>query len=143
MADSVRRRSSGGVLPLGRHTSISGSSLVQCASVSIAPPPLSRGAKRPQPHPVQARTGPRSRGRGATPSSALANASGRLKVALPGINRHHNGRIGLWSPQLLTREGDRVEPLWTLATTVRVGVRGHEHAPDRLDDALLAARTPG
>src|SRR3954447_24809212 len=58
MADSVRRRSSGGVLPLGRHTSISGSSLVQCASVSMAPPPLSRGAKRPQPHPVQARTGP-------------------------------------------------------------------------------------
>src|SRR5215210_4437946 len=26
----------------------------------MAPPPLSRGAKRPQPHPVQARTGPKA-----------------------------------------------------------------------------------
>src|SRR5215203_461224 len=37
MAESVRRRSWGGVLPLGRQASISGSSLIQCASVSIAP----------------------------------------------------------------------------------------------------------
>src|SRR3954464_9958309 len=36
MAEIVRRRSWGGVLPLGRHASISGSSLIQCASVSIA-----------------------------------------------------------------------------------------------------------
>src|SRR3954452_23467710 len=36
MAESVRRRSWGGVLPLGRHASISGSSLIQCASGSIA-----------------------------------------------------------------------------------------------------------
>src|SRR3954452_22370082 len=36
MAEIVRRRSRGGVLPLGRHVSISGSSLIQCASVSIA-----------------------------------------------------------------------------------------------------------
>src|SRR3954453_1479625 len=36
MAEIVRRRSWGGVLPLGRHVSISGSSLIQCASVSIA-----------------------------------------------------------------------------------------------------------
>ena len=36
MAESVRRRSWGGVLPLGRHASISGSSLIQCASDSIA-----------------------------------------------------------------------------------------------------------
>src|SRR5215207_3122648 len=36
MAESVRRRSWGGVLPLGRQASISGSSLIQCASVSIA-----------------------------------------------------------------------------------------------------------
>src|SRR5829696_3321675 len=36
MAVIVRRRSCGGVLPLGRQASISGSSLIQCASVSIA-----------------------------------------------------------------------------------------------------------
>src|SRR4051794_39222171 len=57
MAVIVRRRSWGGVLPLGRHTSISGSSLIQCVSVSMAPPHL-RGAKRLQSEPVQARTGP-------------------------------------------------------------------------------------
>src|SRR3954447_7058643 len=37
MAEMVRRRSFGAVLPLGRQASISGSSLIQCASVSIAP----------------------------------------------------------------------------------------------------------
>src|SRR5215204_3236006 len=37
MAESVRRRSWGGVLPLGRHASIRGSRLIHCASVSIAP----------------------------------------------------------------------------------------------------------
>src|SRR3954468_6514164 len=36
MAEIVRRRSWGGVLPLGRHASISGSSLIQYASDSIA-----------------------------------------------------------------------------------------------------------
>src|SRR4051812_18246127 len=36
MAEIVRRRSWGGVLPLGRHASISGSSLIHCVSVSIA-----------------------------------------------------------------------------------------------------------
>src|SRR5215210_7134170 len=36
MAEIVRRRSFGGVLPLGRQASISGSSLIQCASVNIA-----------------------------------------------------------------------------------------------------------
>src|SRR4051794_9755444 len=38
MAEIVRRRSWGGVLPLGRHVSLSGSSFIQCASASIAPP---------------------------------------------------------------------------------------------------------
>jgi hypothetical protein len=36
MAEIVRRRSFGGVLPLGRHASISGSNLIQCASDTIA-----------------------------------------------------------------------------------------------------------
>src|SRR3954471_11604920 len=36
MAEIVRRRSFGAVLPLGRHASISGSSLIQCASDTIA-----------------------------------------------------------------------------------------------------------
>src|SRR3954467_6020165 len=57
MAEIVRRRSFGGVLPFGRLASTSGSNSAHCASVSIAPP-LSRGAKRPQAHPVQARTRP-------------------------------------------------------------------------------------
>src|SRR3954462_1611893 len=57
MADRVRRRFWGGVLPWGRHASISRSSLIHCASVSMVPP-HPRGAKRPQSHPVQARTGP-------------------------------------------------------------------------------------
>jgi hypothetical protein len=36
IAEIVRRRSFGAVLLLGRHASISGSSLIQCASESIA-----------------------------------------------------------------------------------------------------------
>src|SRR4051812_31591129 len=36
IADSVRRRSFGCVLPLGRHASTNGSKLIQCASDSIA-----------------------------------------------------------------------------------------------------------
>jgi NAD(P) transhydrogenase subunit beta len=35
MAESVRRRSCGGVLPLGLHASISGSNIAHCLSVSI------------------------------------------------------------------------------------------------------------
>src|SRR4029078_12940941 len=58
MADRVRRRFWGGVLPLGGQASISGSSRSHCRSVSIAPP-HPRGAKRLQSEPVQARTGPR------------------------------------------------------------------------------------
>src|SRR3954449_8588427 len=71
MAEIVRRRSCGGVLPLGRHASISGSSVVHCASANIAPP-LSKGAKRPKTYPVQARTGPSAN----TATGAGANASG-------------------------------------------------------------------
>src|SRR3954463_16227371 len=37
MAEIVRRRSWGGVLPLGRHVSISGSRAIHAPSVSIAP----------------------------------------------------------------------------------------------------------
>src|ERR1700712_3656911 len=38
MAEIVRRRSCGGVLPLGRHASIRGSSFLHSASSSITPP---------------------------------------------------------------------------------------------------------
>src|SRR3954462_6267808 len=55
IAESVRRRSWGGVLPLGRQVSISGSSRAHCASVSMAPP-RSGKAKRLRPQPVQDRT---------------------------------------------------------------------------------------
>src|SRR3978361_647397 len=56
MAVIVRRRSCGGVLPLGRHASISGFSFVHSASPSIASP-HSGGGKRPHTEPVQGRTG--------------------------------------------------------------------------------------
>src|SRR3954464_6236668 len=59
MAEIVRRRSWGGVLPLGRHVSISGSSLIQCASASMAPPHPG-GAKCYPGEEGQGRTGPRS-----------------------------------------------------------------------------------
>src|SRR3954465_9927116 len=58
MAEIVRRRSWGGVLPLGRHVSISGSSFIQCASASIAPPHPG-GAKCYPGAEVQGRTGSR------------------------------------------------------------------------------------
>src|SRR3954466_3417070 len=90
MAEIVRRRSWGGVLPLGRHFSISGSSLIQCASVSMAPPhpgwaKCYPGAK------VQGRTGPKlsrectRRGHLSQPSvrRALPDASdARLQVEI-------------------------------------------------------------
>src|SRR3954463_3789681 len=56
MAEIVRRRSWGGVLPLGRHVSISGSSFIQCASASLAPPHPG-GAKCYPGAEVQGRTG--------------------------------------------------------------------------------------
>src|SRR4029453_17919528 len=42
MAEIVGRKSWGGVLPLGRHASISGSRPIHAPSVSIAPPPIRR-----------------------------------------------------------------------------------------------------
>src|SRR3954470_1879954 len=42
IAESVRRKSFGAVLPLGRHASISGSRSLHAPSVSIAPPPIRR-----------------------------------------------------------------------------------------------------
>src|SRR3954468_9352675 len=58
MADIVRRRSWGGVLPLGRQASISGSSLIQSVSVSMAPPHPGWANCYPGAE-VQGRTGPR------------------------------------------------------------------------------------
>src|SRR3954452_18476575 len=62
MAEIVRRRSWGGVWPLGRHVSISGSSLIQCASASMAPPHPGWAKCYPGAE-VQGRTGP-SEGQG-------------------------------------------------------------------------------
>src|SRR5215203_4947580 len=42
IAEIVRRRSWGGVLPLGRHASIRGSRSIHAPSVSIAPPRIGR-----------------------------------------------------------------------------------------------------
>src|SRR5215218_7566578 len=74
MAEIVRRRSWGRVLPLGRHVSISGSSLIQCASASMAPP-HPEGAKCYLGEEVQARTGPRSRYMGEQPRRVLPRAA--------------------------------------------------------------------
>src|SRR3954452_10609972 len=60
MAEIVRRRSWGGVLPLGRQVSISGSSFIQCASASIAPPHPGRAKCYPGAE-VQGRTGSNKR----------------------------------------------------------------------------------
>src|SRR5829696_4405351 len=57
MAERVRRRSCGGVLPFGRHASIRGSRRAHCPSLSIAPPHLG-GAKRKSIRSVQATTRP-------------------------------------------------------------------------------------
>src|SRR3954449_12346849 len=65
MAEIVRRRSWGGVLPLGRHVSISGSSFIQCASASIAPP-----------HPGGAKCYPSAEDQGRTGSSRAAILNG-------------------------------------------------------------------
>src|SRR5947209_13560844 len=56
------------------------------------------------------------------------------------------GGIGRVAPEFAGFEPDCVEPLWTLAGTVRVGVRKDEATMQALDDALLGAgvaRQPG
>src|SRR3954449_4211116 len=77
MAEIVRRRSWGGVLPLGRHVSISGSSFIQCASASIAPP-----------HPGGAKCYPGAEVQGRTGSSTTV-------VIFPAYShlRHHGSEI--------------------------------------------------
>src|SRR4028118_956406 len=63
MAEIVRRRSWGGVLPFGRQASTSSSRTAHCASLSISPP-RSEETKRQQSEAVQATTG--SNGRAAS-----------------------------------------------------------------------------
>src|SRR3954453_6727357 len=90
MAEIVRRRSWGGVLPLGRHASISGSSFIQCASASMAPP-----------HPGGAKCYPGAEGQGRTGPNIemehclaypelLVKRGGRI-VAVVGLNVDHIG----------------------------------------------------
>src|SRR3954468_11538087 len=80
MAEIVRRRSCGGVLPLGRHASISGFSFVHSASPSIAPPHFGE-AKRPHTERVQGRTG-RSIACGTSPKTAPLPAQNRVNEHL-------------------------------------------------------------
>src|SRR3954453_17494040 len=97
MAEIVRRRSWGGVLPLGRHVSISGSSFIQCASASIAPPHPG-GAKCYPGAEIQGRTGP-------SPHAALFSALitgivssiASLPLFIPQETRPLAGRLILWS----------------------------------------------
>src|SRR3954462_6796138 len=89
MAEIVRRRSWGGVLPLGRQASISGSSLIQCASASIAPPHPG-GAKCYPGAEIQGRTGP-SQARvvslSVTVALLLVLGIGRARIAKRGTTR--------------------------------------------------------
>src|SRR4051794_17723226 len=57
MAEIVRRRSWGGVLPLGRHVSISGSRSIHAPSVSIAPSSFQEGQNANPGAEGQGRTG--------------------------------------------------------------------------------------
>src|SRR3954453_2448255 len=114
MAEIVRRRSWGGVLPLGRHVSISGSSVVQCASASIAPPHPG-GAKCYPGAEVQGRTGSSTRG---------------VTLRLVCIGKPHLG--GLRHVQL----GHDLDPepsAWVDA------VATGNSAPETVEDSLLSA----
>src|SRR3954454_17420353 len=85
------------------------------------------------------------RGIGATAAAARLRASGRLKVAFPGVDRDHEGRVRLLAPKLGSGEGHGVEPLRRLPLAVRVRVREDEDAVHALDEAALAvgiARQP-
>src|SRR3954462_14561925 len=100
MAEIVRRRSWGGVLPLGRQASISGSSLIQCASASIAPPHPG-GAKCYPGAEVQGRTGPNSMGNlqphrnnAPTRPTEVGNSSDFYTGAVPLIDVHRARVIG-------------------------------------------------
>src|SRR4051794_29840823 len=75
MAEIVRRRSWGGVLPLGRHVSISGSRSIHAPSVSIAPSSFQEEIKRPASQTVQARTGPSIRHLGSSGTVNLGKAA--------------------------------------------------------------------
>src|SRR4051794_33329820 len=92
IAESVRRRSWGGVLPLGRQVSISGSSRAHCASVSMAPP-RSGKAKRLRPQPVQDRTDRRTLDRLEVPNGSvdLTNRGESHGVNQPVIEKPASG----------------------------------------------------
>src|SRR3954454_3065180 len=87
MAETVRRRSCGGVLPFGRHASTRGSNSAHCVSDSIAPPHPEE-AKRSQHQVVQAITDRRcaaenrTRIQHARRDKAAANLVGRIEKAL-------------------------------------------------------------
>src|SRR4051794_13364 len=86
------------------------------------------------------------RGIGATAAAARLRASGRLKVAFPGVDRDHEARIRLLAPELRPGEADRIKPLRALALPMRIRIREHEDPVHALDEAALAAgaaRQPG
>src|SRR4051794_2246969 len=72
MAEIVRRRSWGGVLPLGRHVSISGSRSIHAPSVSIAPSSFQEGQNANPGAEVQGRTGSSFLGGGGLSSVRVA-----------------------------------------------------------------------
>src|SRR4051794_6184118 len=104
MADIVRRRSRGGVLPLGRHASSSGSSLIHCVSVSMAPPHPG-GAKCYPGAEVQGRTGP---------SGSFAARLGILMLRLLGFD----GAVAVC--RLQSRRADGSARHWIVAAAVGV-----------------------
>src|SRR5215207_10028632 len=79
------------------------------------------------------------RGIGATPAAARLSPSGRLKIALPGVDRDDERRVGLLAPQLRPGEAHGIEPLRVLALPGRSRIREDMGAMDTFDETALAA----
>src|SRR4051812_34833035 len=139
MAEIVRRRSWGGVLPLGRHVSISGSSLIQCASASMAPPHPG-GAKCYPGEEVQGRTGPR---KFAVELFGEAGAPAKFQEILNHLNQigHLNGiiRVG----KLYVRVSAPGDPFWRCPACERVHLHLGVHMCTRCHRPLSAGDLGG
>src|SRR4051812_12831299 len=68
------------------------------------------------------------------------SASCRLKIALPGVDRNGQRRIGALAPDFGRREDHGVDPLRVLATAMRVAVRKHKTFAHGVDHTRFAAR---
>src|SRR5690606_29827110 len=75
-----------------------------------------------------------------TGSSMPGGSSRWLKIALPGVDRDGQRRVGVVAPYLAAVKDDGVDPLRILAFAMRVGVGEDVPLAHRLDHAVPAAR---